>query len=187
MVAVNSTSKVKVDIPKNRILFQFSGKIDKKQLNSIYTDIRFCVADLKPGFHVITDLSDCRIGHRNCLPTLSNILNFLIESKVGEVIRITKRKSRVHRQILNFSARRQGYKPVYVATFEEAEQYLENSDRDNRTRIGFQNLSVNYAIHGTESTGTLHELSTDCCAIKTGSITPAIDEQLSIQFELLQT
>lgn len=186
MVAVKCISKIKIDIPKNRLLLQFSGKIDKKQLNSLYTDIRFSVADLKPGFHVISDLTNCKIANLNTLPTLCNIMNFLIESKVGEVIRITHRKSVMHRQILNFSARRQGYKPIYVSTFEEAEEYLENSEREARTRIGLQNLKVNYMTGEAEGVGTLHELSTDCCAIKVENIAPSVNEQLSIQFELLQ-
>ena len=50
-------AKVKTDIKKNRIYITLPSTIVKKDLEKIYSDIRFGVADLKPGFDVITDLT----------------------------------------------------------------------------------------------------------------------------------
>lgn len=132
MVAAKSKLKVKVDIPKNWLIFHYSGQINKKQLNSLYTDVRFCVADLKPGFHVISDFSQCSLANLNCIPVLSKIMNYLIENKVAEVIRIIQEGSLIHTQLTNYSIRRQGYKPTYVRSFREAEIYLNNLKEKTR-------------------------------------------------------
>lgn len=179
-----ASSKVDADIAKNRLTFCFSGTITRKQLDALYTDVRFCVADLKPGFHVISDLSECTLASLNCIPTFRKIMNFLIENKVGEVLRVTRHQSLIHRQLLNFSARMQGYKPIYVSSIEEAEEFLENSDLENRTRISLNALIANYSFGDSEGKGTLLELSTDCCAIENGSLIPAIDDKITLNFEL---
>ena len=50
--------KVKADIIENRLYFKFSGKAEKDDLDKLYTDVRFLVADLTPGFDVIKDFSE---------------------------------------------------------------------------------------------------------------------------------
>jgi hypothetical protein len=128
---VNGSKNIKITthIKQNRLYLQISGRLTKKDLDSLYTDVRFCVADLKPGFDVITDLSHCTFANLTGVPTYVKIMNFLIGSKVGEIVRITRRESTIHRQISNFTAACQGYRPIYVTTLEEAEAILEKSDR----------------------------------------------------------
>ena len=61
--------KVKADIVKNRLYLAIGGKAVKKDLDKLYTDVRFYVADLRSGFDVITDLSECSLGHLNGVST----------------------------------------------------------------------------------------------------------------------
>ena len=81
-------AKVKTDIKKNRLYITLPTTIVKKDLEKIYSDIRFGVADLKPGFDVITDLTYCTIGHLSAISTLRKIMAFLVSNKVGRVVRI---------------------------------------------------------------------------------------------------
>jgi len=126
MVGPNNRSKVAVDIAKNRLIITLSGTVRKADIESIYTDIRFCVSDLKKDFTVITDMRDCRIGYLSGAVILRRILSFLQENKVGKVIRIIEGKSIAHNQIIRFTATISGYSPIYVESFEEAEQILES-------------------------------------------------------------
>ena len=45
--------KVKADIIENRLYFKFSGKAEKDDLDKLYTDVRFLVADLKNNHAVV--------------------------------------------------------------------------------------------------------------------------------------
>ena len=117
-------SKVTADINKNRLIIDLYGTLRKADVEEIYTDIRFGVRDLKSNFAVITDMRECRIGYLSGIEVFRRILSFLQENKVGKVIRITEKKSVSHYQITRFTAAISGYSPVYVESFEEAEEIL---------------------------------------------------------------
>jgi hypothetical protein len=184
MAASSKNLKVTADIRRNRLIFIFSNRVTKTDLESLYTDVRFCVADLKPGFDVITDFSDCKLGNLNCLTTTKKIMNFLIEKRVGEVVRITRHTSLVHKQLLNFSARQQGYWPLHATTVEEAEKLLEDSETEHRPRFRFHQLPIDYSVHGKIGKGRVHGLSSDNCAVIDGSFFPAVDDEIEVKLEL---
>lgn len=98
--------------------------MSKKEAERIYTDIRFCVSDLGPGFAVITDLSECRIGHLNAIGTFRKIMQFLLEKEVGQIVRIVGEAKIIYLQMLKLSDKTKSYEPKYVKTPEEAEAYL---------------------------------------------------------------
>lgn len=99
--------------------------MSQKETERIYTDLRFCVSDLEPGFAVITDLTECRIGHLSAIGTYRKITNFLLEKKVGHIFRVTGEAKIIYLQMLKLSDIIQGYEPKYVATLEEAEFQLD--------------------------------------------------------------
>lgn len=179
-------SRVTADIGKNRLLFKFSGRITKKDLENLYTDVRFCVADLRPGFHVINDLSECKLGSLNSIATFRKIMNYLMENKAGKVIRITRPNSLIHKQIVNFSAGKQGYKPIYTTSLEEAEKLLEESDTQQlalhfhlpRTLVHFSTATLN-------GTGHIREITLNHCTIDFFSSTLSIDEQILLKLEFV--
>jgi hypothetical protein len=129
MTKNRSQPKVVVDTKHNRLYIQFGDRLTKKDIEVIYTDIRFGVADLKPGFSVINDLSKCSIGHLSGAATFKKITNFLTEKEVGRVIRIIGQTSVLFKQITNISDLIAGYKPEYVSTIEEAEALLGSSNQ----------------------------------------------------------
>lgn len=81
-------SKVVTTIGDNKITISFFGIITSRELGSIYTDVRFGVADLKPGFNVLADFTDCKFLYLNGLITFRKIFSFLLPSECGEMIRI---------------------------------------------------------------------------------------------------
>ena len=180
-------STVKADIRKNRLVFTFHGWIRKKDLDSLYTDTRFCVADLKPGFQVITDLSNCTFGSLNCLSTYRKIMAFLMEKQAGQIVRITRKSSLIHKQIINISARLQGYKPTYVTSMEEAERVLAVDAHPHRLRYGLHPVPIILSCREAQVTGMLVEISEEDCLVECESAPLAPQEELGISFSLSET
>lgn len=119
--------RVNADLKENRLHITIAGRLNKKDLDSLYTDIRFCVADLQPGFDVITDLTNCNLAALNGISTFNKISEHLVASQVGRVIRIIDERRIVFKQMLNFAARMKGYTPIIVKSLEEAENALKTS------------------------------------------------------------
>jgi hypothetical protein len=125
MQQTKQISTVSANIKKKRLYITLRGIIPKKEAERLYTDIRFCVSDLEPGFAVITDLTQCRIGHLSAIGTFRKIMHFLLEKQVGQIIRIIGEAKVIYLQMLKLSDKTQGYEPKYVATLEEAETLLD--------------------------------------------------------------
>jgi hypothetical protein len=175
--------KVKANIGKNRLYFTIAGKASKEELDKLYTDVRFCVADLKPGFDVISDFSECSLGHLSGVPTFRKIMNFLIIKGIGDVVRIVNTKSIIFNQILNLSSRICGYKPIYVSTLEEAEEKLEKSVRRDGIRFHVNNLPVSYIANGMNGKGAILDISTSGCALESVTLSVEPDEEISMKIE----
>ena len=124
MAGRRQKSEVHADIGKNRLYITLKGTITKKETEQIYTDIRFSVADLKPGFNVITDTSDGRLGYLNGIPVFKKIAAYLLANDVGGVVRITNDKSLISKQLRKIGERLSEYKSIHVASVEEAEAVL---------------------------------------------------------------
>lgn len=168
-------SEVKI----NRLYIKIARKLTKKDLDNLYTDIRFCVADLEPGFDVITDLSECTIATLNGVSTFKKIANYLIENQVGTVIRVMNDDSIVFRQFINLTSRTQGYKPIIVSTLEEAE--LELSEAAKRSAPRFHLFKQPVELRGAEyqGTGMVIDISASGCAVKSKTSLPKVGEELS--------
>jgi len=174
--------KVRANIAKNRLHFTIAGKASKADLDKLYTDVRFCVADLKPGFDVITDLSQCTLAHLTGVPTFIKIMNFLIANDVGNVVRIINGNSVIFKQVLNISTRICSYKPIYVSTLEEAEEKLEGAVKRNSIRFQINELAVRYSAHEIQGEGNIYNLSTSGCAIESATTPISVDDEISITF-----
>ncbi len=120
-----SKAKVVTDIKKTRLYIFFGSTVTRKDVERIYTDVRFGVADLKPGFDVVNDLSLARLGHLSGAPTFKKISVYLSDNKVNRVVRVMGKSSILFKQITKLSAAISGYKPENVTTMEEAEKLLE--------------------------------------------------------------
>lgn len=124
MAKDTSNSKVSADVKRNRLIIRLYGSVQKRDIERIYTDIRFCVADLTPGFAVITDLTEARIGHLAGIDTFIKITRYLAEKKVGPVVRVVGQAKVIFTQIAKLSQQISGYQAMYAKDMEEAEVIL---------------------------------------------------------------
>lgn len=174
--------KVKVDVRKNRLYLKVSGNVSKRTLESLYTDVRFAVADLQPGFSVIDDLSDCRLYHVSGIAVYKKISIYLISMGMRNVVRIINKDSLVQKQFFNFATRFPDYIPIYVNTAEEAEKQLDMPDRRNGLRFHFVKMpSVEYVASATKGNGHVINISTSGCKIKNPIITLSIGEIIDVK------
>ena len=172
--------KVKADIRKNLLYFTIVGQATKEKLDKLYTDVRFSVADLQPGFDVISDLSECNLGHLSGVPTLRKIMNFLITKEVGEVVRIINPKSIIVKQFINLSSIICGYKPCYVYSLQEAEEKLENHKKRDGIRFHVNYLPVEYVVNDMKGKGRLLDISISGCAIGSATLPVSSRDEISI-------
>jgi hypothetical protein len=173
-------SKVRADVKRNRLYITLSCDPNKNVLAKVYIDVRFCVADLKPGFDVITDLSQCTIGHLNGISTLREIMNYLIANQVGEVVRILGKKSLLFKQLIKITTIFQGYSVAYVATLDEAEDKLTNSARRNGLRFRLHRQQIKYRINQEEGQGQIIDISLSGCAVGAATIPLTSDMEISL-------
>ena len=176
---LKKTLTVVPNIGKNRLYFTVSGKVTKKELDSFYTDIRFGVGELKPGFNVISDFSNCQLVFLNIIPTFRKIMKYLVANEAGEMIGIMYKNSLFYKQV-KLATIFQGYHPVYVSSLEEAEEKLANSIQRNGLRFSLYRKAVHYVTDNVEGEGYILNISTSGCAVKLASTQPSVDEEIQI-------
>lgn len=172
--------KTSVNIKKNRLVITVAEKVTKKTINSLYTEIRFCVADLKPGFDVITDLSACNLGALSVFPTFRKITNHLIINKVGRVVRVIDKTKIIQKQLFNLAARSQSYKTDIFDSLEAAEEYLSSGDGSQVLCFRLNGQDVDYTFNGTNGTGQVEFLSICECKVTFPSLSLAIDSNITL-------
>ncbi len=173
-------AKVRADVKRNRLYITLSCDPNKNVLAKLYTDVRFCVADLKPGFDVITDLSLCTIGHLDGISTLRKIMNYLVANQAGEIVRILGKKSLLFKQFIKLTTKFQGYSVAYVATLDEAENKLANSARRNGLRFRLNQQQIRYRTNQEEGQGQIIDISLSGCAVEAATIPLASDMKISL-------
>lgn len=165
-MASKQQSKVTADLKKNRLCIAIGTAATKAELNKVYTDIRFCVADLKPGFDIINDLSHCTLGHLNAIATFKKIMDYLVAQKVGRVVRVVGGTSIAFRQLLALASRFYCYKPHYVASMEEAETLLQHPVAPEALSFQLHRRQVDYVIGQVNRQGQLVDISTGGCTVQ---------------------
>jgi hypothetical protein len=170
--------KATTDIGRNKLHLKISGDVDTNSLEKLYTDIRFCVCDIKPGFDVIVDTSQCNLLYVTSLPIYKKIIDYLISKKVGQVIRIVKDHSIIQNQFKNFTKKIQCYKASYAQDAEEAEEKLKIFKRRHEARFQLFGLTVEYRIQDVPGKGLLVDISTGGCAFELSTNPMPVDTEV---------
>lgn len=126
---MKNKSVIKADLKRNRLQITLRGWLSKKDIQEVYTEIRFCVADLKPGFVATTDFTDCRIGYLSGVSTFIKMREYLQEKGIGAAIRIAGKKQLVFHQLSKIVCAKCDYPIIYVSSQEEAEQALAEAEK----------------------------------------------------------
>ncbi len=178
-------ARVKVDINQNRLLFAFFGKIEKKEMEKLYTDVRFCVSDLTAGFDVMSDYSECKLLHLDSIPVLKNIMSYLIEKKMREIVRIIDRKKISCIQIVNLGLRIQGYMPIYVSSVDEADEKLRLIVKRNALRLIISNTLAECEFNNDIKKSKIANISTTGCLVLMDAIPLAKETKINLRFQLM--
>jgi hypothetical protein len=175
-MASHQRSKVTADLKNNRLNITIPTTASQKEVEKIYSDIRFCVADLKPGFNVVTDYSHCTFGHLSAISPMRQIMDYLVSKQPGNIIRVMGKTGLIAKQLLRFTDKFQSYTPVYVNTQEEAEEYLANNTKRNGLRFKLHGHPIECTIDQKTETGALIDISVSGFAVQ-GLTTPVSAEQ----------
>ena len=132
---------------------------------------------------MITDLSQCHLGHLSALPTFRKIMQYLVAHGVRDVVRIMNPDKLIHRQIINYAARIPGYQAMYVASHEEAEAVLEQSKDRGTLRFLLPETPVTLVVDDREEPGTVLNISVGGCAVRPAAKVPA-DCRLAVRLSL---
>lgn len=178
-MAEKHRTTVRADIKRNRLYITLFPPVNKVVLEKIYTDVRFCVADLRPGFDVITDLSHCTIGHLSGIATLRKIMSFLVAHKVGRVIRVVGKVGVILKQLMGISSKFQSYKAIYVTSIQEAEEELDRPVKPS-LRFDLHRRQIEFSVHDQRGQGYLVEISSSGCAVEEATIPLAIDAPVTL-------
>lgn len=181
----NQKLKITSDIKKNRLYITMPATVTKKEMGKIYTEIRFCVADLKPGFDVVNDLSNCNIVYLDGIGTYKKIIAYLVDYKVGRIIRVSATKSLALKQALAFADKFNSFKPINVDSLEEADVELSQPVEQEALRFHIHHRRIKYSNDQFEKNGELVDFSLVGCAVQ-GEVEELSENiQLTVHIPLL--
>lgn len=164
--------RVKVDVARNRLYIFIAGEITKKSLDQFFTEVRFGIADLKPEYNIITDLTQCHIGHLSAIPTFRKIMHYVSSHGVKDIIRVVNSKNLIYRQAINLASQIQGYSPMYVSSMDEAEELLDGKMSRDSLRFNLLNRDITVTTKEFTYSGKISNLSTSGCAIRSDKTVP---------------
>lgn len=179
-----SKSKVESLLDENRLTLIFPPILTKKELERIYTDVRFASADLKPGFNVISDFSQTKFLFLNGLGVFRKIFNYLLSTESGEIVRVMQDNRIINKQLLNLSLRVPGYIPIYAPTIEKAEAKINRTQKRNGLRFNLQQHPAEFFVDGQKHNGTIINISSSGCAIMNSNLQPHLKSIIDVVFIL---
>ncbi|MDD2464099.1 MAG: PilZ domain-containing protein [Desulfobulbus sp.] len=171
---------VKADILENRLYLKLSGKATAEEFDKLYTDVRFLVADLSPGFGVISDLADYDFNNIK-EKSYKKISNYLLTNGLGEVVQVIKGDSLLYDQAQKFSLKELGLRPIFAKTSKEAEEKLSIGAKRNGIRFYTRDIEIQYSIQGKVGTGNLKDISIGGCSVESATLPISVNEELFLK------
>lgn len=117
-------NSARADVKKNRLYITLQGNVDKSEAEMVVGRIVHETGKLHPGFDVITDLTQAKIGHLNASGVFRGAMEFLSARGARRVVRVVGRSKVILAQFMRLSQGFSGYKAEYVGSMEAAEKLL---------------------------------------------------------------
>jgi hypothetical protein len=117
--------KLKTDLEKNRLTLTLTGFITEGEALTVKEAIVREIPNLSPGFDVINDISNFRLGQDQAGKVLQEIIHLFLSSKVNRVVRVVGASQTGLIQFANYTGEIGSYNVKYVPTFKDAEIFLE--------------------------------------------------------------
>ena len=170
MIDSKPRCKAAIDIEKNRLIITMAGHVDEKSITKLCVDVRSCVAELKRGFEVINDLSQCSFMHLAGLTIYKKMIDHIILNRAGEMIRIIDDYNISSKQVKRLSEKINCYKPIYAKNYKESVENLESVFKRKSIRFSIHKLNFEYEVRKKIGKGILTDISTSGCAIESPTI-----------------
>jgi len=176
---------IRPDIKKNTLHLKITEKLLKKEIvERLYTDLRFAVADLSPGFTVVADYSECTLGNLDSMPVFGKVMHYLVLQGVGEVVRVMPDPNLFYKQMKNMTARSSGYHPVIVSCNEEMETKLGSLIHRCGIRLHPLRHLARFEGDNCNGEGLIQDISISGCALLNVPIRPQLGEKIQLFFDL---
>ncbi len=78
------------DLDRSGRLFSmhYSGRVDGAEMDACLEQVRDLLADVEPGFRVLTDLSGLEAMDPSCAPVIGAMMDFFVEKQIKSVVRV---------------------------------------------------------------------------------------------------
>ncbi len=116
--------KVRIDEEKNRIVVTLAGILTTSEAVACKEIIEKEVVKLSPGFDVIDDISNFRLGQEKAGPVLKEIINYLANHNVHKIVRVVGSSQTGLIQFAKLTGESKSYNLNYVPTLKDAESLL---------------------------------------------------------------
>jgi hypothetical protein len=116
--------EIQPDIGKNRLFIRIEGRLEDSDARAVGDEIIRAMDRLRPGFALISDLSQAEPMGPQGVEQLKRIILVSRERKVGQMVRIVGRAAQAALQFARTSKEYQ-HEPYLAFSREEAERLLD--------------------------------------------------------------
>lgn len=181
------SSHISADSETNILTVTLTGKVTNSELDFVHDNLKDSISQLNPGFSLISDYTQCQVIYLSGLHSFYKIVNHMVESGANEIIRVVQSGKIIHKQIVNLTKRIQCYQPRYVPTIRDAHKILSESKKRDGLRIHLHDMAVSGTHETMNWSGTLTNLSTSGCSIRSTTFFPGTKEKVTLYFNLRNT
>jgi len=79
---------VEADPAKRLLIIRYAQRVSAKEVRQCRAQARGLLTALRPGFRLLTDLSQLEAMETACAPEIAAIMDLLVEKQVGTVVRV---------------------------------------------------------------------------------------------------
>lgn len=115
----------KTDRAKNRLYLTLRGFSSLEVIQDAVRELKAAVGELKPGFDVVTDISDYKTARPEIAQEIQQIALFLKQSGMRRVVRVVSVNNVVARMQFERTSRPAGYEAEVVTSVDEADALLD--------------------------------------------------------------
>jgi hypothetical protein len=73
---------------KQLLRISYVGHVQRRDFHDNFADLKARLAELSPGFRLLTDLDQLESIHTDCLPDMGHMMDLIGQAGVGSVVRI---------------------------------------------------------------------------------------------------
>jgi anti-anti-sigma regulatory factor len=115
----------RIDKISNVLKLSFTGEVKVVEARQALQEIERLVAELQPGFRLLTDLTGLNLMEQDCVPEISRTMDLMNQKGVSLVVRVIPDPHKdIGFNIMSLFHYRHGLRIVTCDTMEQAEKVL---------------------------------------------------------------